>query len=69
MKCCNFSNITDYTLLKEEAEHNANHPSLLLVIGYTNGVQIWCVPVSMNFKCFNNIISFNLMLYNLSTFW
>ncbi|XP_055940994.1 BCAS3 microtubule associated cell migration factor-like [Argiope bruennichi] len=41
-----YCDLNDYSLIREEAEHNANHPSLLIIIGYTNGVQIWCVPAS-----------------------
>ncbi|GFU24871.1 breast carcinoma-amplified sequence 3 homolog [Nephila pilipes] len=39
-----YCDLNDYSLIREEAEHNANHPSLLIVVGYTNGIQIWCVP-------------------------
>ncbi|GFQ86578.1 breast carcinoma-amplified sequence 3 homolog [Trichonephila clavata] len=41
-----YCDLNDYSLIREEAEHNANHPSLLIIIGYTNGIQIWCVPAS-----------------------
>ncbi|XP_035218906.1 breast carcinoma-amplified sequence 3-like isoform X2 [Stegodyphus dumicola] len=39
-----YCDINDYSLIREEREHNANHPPLLIVLGYSNGVQIWCVP-------------------------
>ncbi|XP_042899479.1 BCAS3 microtubule associated cell migration factor isoform X2 [Parasteatoda tepidariorum] len=41
-----YCDINDYNLIREEGEHNANHPPLLLILGYTNGVQIWCIPAS-----------------------
>ncbi|GIX68121.1 breast carcinoma-amplified sequence 3 homolog [Caerostris extrusa] len=37
-----YCDLNDYSLVREE-EPNANYPSLLLIVGYTNGVQIWCV--------------------------
>ncbi|GFY41714.1 breast carcinoma-amplified sequence 3 homolog [Trichonephila inaurata madagascariensis] len=41
-----YCDLNDYSSIREEAEHNANHPSLLIIIGYTNGIQIWCVPAN-----------------------
>lgn len=41
-----YCDLNDYSLLGDEGEHNGNNPPLLLILGYTNGVQIWSIPAN-----------------------
>ena len=40
------ADLNDPALFPEIAEINGNFPPLLLVLGYTQGVQIWSIPMT-----------------------
>ena len=40
------ADLNDQSIFPESMEVNGNHPPLLLVLGYSHGVQIWMIPIN-----------------------